>query len=219
MEIADNQELGEMAFLISFYTNGVMIYSEYDVKTRSAVNPQALTEDNSNILTSYFNKEIKDEEYGFKGFIPANVLSFKTKELSLIWTTEKCQKELLFQNDNISSGLYPIPRLLWKYHKKNLYVYAIKSDKDNSLYQAPFLNTYSDGSICLGSVKIKSDYMDLNKVMRNVENSFFNSYFTHTNTDNLIKGNIVSFYKSHIGKKDFPDNLLVKINLKKESLL
>ena len=218
MNILNLNPTGELLYILAFYSNENIVYMNYNPELNKFEKPESLTEQNFNRISKSFNSIKKDELFGFKKFIPKNVLYFSPEYRKIIWTTEPGVKKQIFKNDSIESGNYPVPKLLWKFFEGKLYVFALK-ENDDKLYQAPFLNTYSDGSICLGSIRFKFLNNDYEDCMRIVENNFFESYFTHTNTTNLIKGNLVEFYQNFKNKKKFPNDLLIELDANINDLL
>lgn len=156
--------------------------------------------------------------YGFEGIIPKNVLNFKSDADYIVWTTEAKTVQLFFSNSlPIKSGCYAIPNLVWKYNNGELHVFATKSntvDTDTILCQAPFLNTSKSGAVCMGSANVSSISSNYNEAILKLEFNFFNSVFTHTNTDLLASKDIIEVYNelSDTKSKSFNPNYLISIN-------
>ena len=220
MIVINDNSVGKIAFVLAFYTNENIVYMDYDDIEKKLINPQSLTVENYQSVAKFFsNKEKnKKEKYFINGFIPKNILYFEKEKNYVIWTTEPGIRKQIFKNDSIKSGNYPVPKLLWKYKSGKLWVYALK-ESDDKLYNAPFLNVYSDGSVCLGSTKFRFKNKNYVDIITCIENSFYSSYFTHTNLNNIIDGNLIDFYKENKNKKIFPEKLLVLNQTKKEELL
>lgn len=172
-----------------------------------------------------------DLEYGnnkfmrFKdGIIPDNVVNFDAFKEEIIFYTKPDYRKLFFKTHlKIEDNFYKIPYLLWVYKNKNLKVFAlktkIKSSKD-ILYNAPFMNVSSNGSVCMGNVKYgnESEFFDL--LMEDIIDKFFNSYFTHTNNSNLLKMNYSTFLEKHANDKNLSySGLLVQSNCKLKEIL
>jgi PRTRC genetic system protein B len=115
----------------------------------------------------------------------------------------------------LKSGEYHIPNLVFCYDGNGLDVFAIKKkdvlnpSEKTKLYKAPFFNTYSDGSVCMGNAKIKKT-RDITELIHNVETAFFKSEFTHTNEDEIVKGNLIEAYRIAEHKKSFQEDLLIE---------
>lgn len=219
MTIISKQNNSELKFNLSFYGNGNILISSYDANSDTYSDFKPITEETFETLNKFFKKKIKQKKYFIKGMIPRNIHYFDVENLHVIWTTEEKQMEQLFTDDKIKNGVYPVPKLLWKFHKGNLCIYAYKIEKGKIvLYNAPFLNTSLAGSVCSGSIKYDFDTFDYLKIIQIIESKFYNSYFTHTNNDKLLKINLLEFYKTYLNAEKFPNNLLIKSNVSYDSL-
>ena len=163
------------------------------------------------------SEELDYEPLNFKGVIPKGVLRFSTQYRELIFCTPPQVKKLKFdQNLPILEHNYPLPTLIWKLEDKSLSIFASKENNiaeitaDTKLYQAPFLNTSESGRVCMGSAVI-TDADSYEEFIFNTKQAFFNSVFTHTNADNLVKGNIVEMYHQQRAnnKTSFNNELLI----------
>lgn len=222
MKLIDTDKLGVLSFIISFYTNGNMIYSEYNQEDKKFSRQECVTLENLDLISGQFSKPKKKEGFNFKGFIPRNVLYYELNKRKIVWFSEPRVQEHHFKSESIKSGKYPLPYLLWNYDIDRLSVFALSKEPDlktDTLCHSPFLNTYSDGSVCLGSTNFKFKTSDYEHIMKVVEASFFNSYFTHTNHNNIIKGNLIEFYDKYKNKKTFPNELLIETAIQLKSLL
>lgn len=154
-----------------------------------------------------------------KGFVDTTLLHFKSGESGFaIWYSPPQHRELLFVKDiGLTSGVYPIPSLLWKASKEALFIYALKgTDRPtlkSVLYKAPFFNIYNTGNVCMGSVEVdlEEDY-DLETLMRKWEQYFFQSRFSHLlEKEAPVKGNIIQLYTNLQGSgMKFPESRLLK---------
>ena len=123
------------------------------------------------------------------------------------------------QSLGININHFLIPTLVFKIQENVLYVYAAKTDNvdaNTKLFKAPFHNVYDDGSICMGNAKIKKSF-EINKIMKNYEDAFFLSKFTHLQSQGSpIKGNLNTYLNSNnkIEKK-----VLIDTKLKVEDLI
>ena len=219
MTIISKQQNSDLKFNLSFYGNGNILISSYDADSDTYSDFKPITEETFETLNKFFKKKINQKKYFIKGMIPRNIHYFDVESLHVIWTTEEKQTEQLFTDDKIENGIYPVPKLLWKFYKGSLSVYAYKIEKGNIvLYNAPFLNTSLSGAVCSGSIKYDFDTFDYLKIIQIIESKFYNSYFTHTNNDNLLKINLLEFYQTYLNAKKFPNNLLIKSNVSYDSL-
>ena len=219
MTIISKQQNSDLKFNLSFYGNGNILISSYDIESDTYSDFKPITEETFETLNKFFKKKINQKKYFIKGMIPRNIHYFDVESLHVIWTTEEKQTEQLFTDDKIENGIYPVPKLLWKFYKGSLSVYAYKIEKGNIvLYNAPFLNTSLSGAVCSGSIKYDFDTFDYLKIIQIIESKFYNSYFTHTNNDNLLKINLLEFYQTYLNAKKFPNNLLIKSNVSYDSL-
>jgi len=164
---------------------------------------------------------IEKKELNFKGLIPKNVIFFKNKDL--IWTIEPSQKYLYFSKHFVlNDNYYHLPKLLFAYIDSKLHIYAIKSNDEINdkiiLYNAPFLNVNSEGSVCMGNTNIKIDkFFFVENAIQYLENAFFKSIFTHTNHNRIINGNIVEYYQQQ--QNHFDENILLKSRFTIKTLL
>ena len=213
MKKIEKQDGGDkLDFVIAVYNGSNMAYHKYN-KIDDCMGPaEELTVQSLRRLFK-FVKSQKNESYNFgKNIIPPNIISFKTDEKFVSWWTKPCKKHLLFKKDVITSGDYPLPYLLWKLKGNSLYVFALKSKPKNGLatvYQAPFMNVNSEGSVCMGSAKFSCISLNYNEIISKVENAFFNSYFTHTNANELLNGNFVELMNEMKDKDVFKNELLI----------
>jgi PRTRC genetic system protein B len=162
------------------------------------------------------------------GLMPTNILYIDPSPNGhAVWYTPAQQADLLFVDVlGIPNGKAHIPALVWKASKESLAVHALKAntglDEDTPLYHAPFFNTYQNGKVCMGTVNIEiSPDCLLEGFMRQWEEYFFNSYFSHLMQEHLpVKGNIVQLWKNLVGtKKRFPERALLKTGLTIKNLI
>lgn len=154
------------------------------------------------VFEIFQNIKTEKKELSFKGIIPQNVVSFKNNaiEKKIIWTVKPSKKYLLFSDDlAIENGYYNLPKLVFELNKNTLSVFSVKNEilnENSKLYHAPFLNVYKSGNICMGSASLDiSSFSYVEDVILYAENHFFNSVFTHTNHNKIIKENIVEYLK------------------------
>ena len=111
--------------------------------------------------------------------------------------------------------------MIFKYSNKSLSVFAIVDNErinaDSELYQAPFFNVNSYGNVCMGNVNINlvEKFKTFDKCKDFLENSFFNSFFTHSNSDNINKEYLLSLEMNKV----FNNKNLIKTNYNLTSIL
>lgn len=156
-----------------------------------------LKETAQNIFSLFNDLEYNSKR--FEGLIPNNIVfaqDNKKNGLKLAWILKPCVKHLVF-NDNYKhlTGAYNLPTLFFYYSsKKGLKVFAItdqdskKINGDTPLYHAPFFNVNSSGNVCMGNVNLSlvNDLLTFEKSQKHIEDSFFNSQFTHSNFKELV---------------------------------
>jgi PRTRC genetic system protein B len=103
--------------------------------------------------------------------------------------------------------------------KTAIAIYALTTEQDidseTPLYHAPFFNTYEDGRVCMGNVKLNiQKNCGLEDFIAYWQSGFFNSYFSHMMQGHYpVKGNMVQLWKSLSGtKKQFPEKVLIPLN-------
>jgi PRTRC genetic system protein B len=208
-------ETDKLNFVLCGYKNR-MVYHDFDDKTNKLSAGQPMTTESLKSIFKFVNNDNEESDYGFKGLIPSYVLSFKTDEKRIIWRTPPRIKTLLFkENLPIETAEYPIPELLWKLTKNGLSIYALKTPFDETpsmkskVYQAPFFNVSSGGSVCMGNAKFSTVNNYYEDIMVAVENAFFNSIFTHSSTNELLKGNYIELMDLMKRSRDFNYKLLI----------
>ncbi len=165
------------------------------------------------------NMERQGRCFDAKGILPTNLLFLRSgNDGCAVWHTPAQHRTLLFvEGLDLQNGMYPVPALVWKATRETLSVFAIKvSDKPTlitELFEAPYFNIYGSGNVCMGTVDIDiDDYGGLEIFMKQWEEYFFNSRFSHLLADRSpVKSNIIQLYKSlHNSKKGFPSTELKK---------
>lgn len=119
----------------------------------------------------------------------------------------------------------PHPGLVfgWSYRKPSQWsVWAVagkaRPTTHSAVFQAPYLNVYASGAICAGNVSLPrtAGFGDTGRL----EDAFFRSYFTHSNTPDLVryKGGSTAFWLNMLdGRfKRFPERVLVPREAKLE---
>jgi len=217
MEKKEKLESEKLLGVISVYSNTVL----YHPKNKKGLGAGRLLKASS--LKSIFKFiEGKSEflTYSFSGFIPENVLNYNSETGKLIFWTPPQRRLLIFKDDiEIKTQEYNIPAILWSYNGKNsLSVYALKGNKkpklDDAVCQAPFLNTSSNGKVCMGNVIYTNKTGKFDGYMDILQDLFYNSIFTHTNTNNLATVSIRDAYELAKDPKFNWDKYLYKTKLK-----
>lgn len=124
------------------------------------------------------------------GYIPENVLLFSLLpggNYKIIWCRPAEVRFIPFAPQlHIKSATAWVPAMVYVVDRKSLSVFALKSNsrpKENTkLYRAPFHNVSDQGSVCLGSAKVKKPATKTyDSLMRYWEDLFWLSEFTHLN--------------------------------------
>lgn len=195
----------------------------YDIDTNGkAINAHPLTIQETTKLIRALSVQVSgvNEQALSREILPGNVLfSGSGIQGPVIWFTRKTTMPLFFTDSlDIDSGIASIPAMVWKVDGRRLSVFALASDKrptgSSKLYNAPFFNIHSDGSVCLGTVDTKLNHIaSLLDLMSTWQEFFFNSRFSHL-LSSPVKGNCVQLWKSLVGTgKPFPRKVLVPTNL------
>lgn len=180
-----------------------------------------MTKKSLKTIFKFLNSENDFSGYKFKGIIPKNVISINTDSGDIAFTTNIQRRKMIFKN-SFKTTEYNIPKLLWVFKNNSLSVFALKSDiksNENYLFQAPFLNVGSTGSVCMGNTKFENNFEYFEDFMEYLQNQFFDSVFTHTNTDILAKENLYDVYEKAQNVNFQWNNYLVKLKLKVKDVL
>lgn len=185
------------------------------------------TKESAKKIFSLF-ENYKYEKKDFEGLIPNEIIYAKdsiNKGLQLVWSVKKGNRKLFYSEENEKQGLltkeYLLPTLIFKYSNKSLSVFAMVDNErinaDSELYQAPFFNVNSYGNVCMGNVNINlvEKFKTFDKCKDFLENSFFNSFFTHSNSDNITKDYLLSLEMNKV----FNNKNLIKTNYNLTSIL
>ena len=202
-------------------------------KNGNPINAHPLTEREAETLAkALIVKTQKEKNQDFlkpKGILPTNILQINPniENGSVIWYTKSMIRKFYFtENLEIPNGMAEVPAMLWFANKRSLKIFALSSNQrpteKTSLFYAPFFNVYENGNVCMGTVDVHiQNSTSLEEYIKNWENYFFNSYFSHLmNEHNPIKGNFVNLWKSLINvDKPFPKEALKKANRTLKNLL
>lgn len=167
-------------------------------------------------------KELKNNCLQCKGLLPNNVLYANQRTNGYaVWYTPPQETDLFFiEQLKIPAGKFHIPAMLWKANVNRLTVYALKGkvkpNADSHLYVAPYLNIYTNGEVCMGTVQIDVVKATcLEDFMAKWQSYFFNSRFSHSiSGNNSTKTNTTELWRSLANTNSiFPQNELLKTNL------
>tara|TARA_R110000868_G_scaffold152616_7_gene377752 strand:- start:2395 stop:3135 length:741 start_codon:yes stop_codon:yes gene_type:complete len=171
-------------------------------------------------LAEFLSKrKIKQEKvFTFKeNRIPPNILfaGQEQKQKKFSWFLNEPKRVLYFSKElNIPTGEVQLPNLVFtaSLNPSRISVFAYTDTElvsTSRMYLAPFHNTDQAG-VCLGTVKIKTNTNFWEDLIQGAENAFFNSYFTHLNGSNPVKGNLNAILDQCITKKEpFPKQALI----------
>lgn len=222
MKYLENVQDHSLEFVLCGY-GPEMIYHEYNILNDSLSAGKPLSVETAKALFNFVNNIENINYYSFTGIIPKNVLTYKTDEKYIVWETPAEIKNIIYKEGlPVSSGEYYIPRLIWKLVGNKLSIWAIKEDiksEKDKLYNAPFFNIYNDGSICMGSAKFLEGSFDYAKIIKKAENGFWNSTFTHTNSDNLLICNFTEWCNKRESRLNSCEHLLVETKKTIKSIL
>ena len=114
------------------------------------------------------------------------------------------------------------PALLFIAQGGSRYVFAIAENarphRATPLFQAPYYNVYSSGSVCTGNVEIAKQPTAAD--VEQYEDEFFRSRFTHPNAAKLIQGGSIStLWRQLLDGAEFPTDRLVALDLTVESAI
>lgn len=194
------------------------------------INAHPLTVKEANILAKSLQTD-EEKNQAFlkpKGILPTNILHINpsAEKGTVLWYTKAKQRKLYFVDSlGIPNGMAQVPPMLWLAGKSSLTVFALSNDRrpteKTPLHYAPFFNIYEKGNVCMGTVSIEiKNSASVEEFIRAWEHCFFNSYFSHSISENLTKTNIVNLWKDLINTdKPFPKEVLKKNNKTLKNLL
>lgn len=139
----------------------------------------------------------------------------------LVWWCKPQKRHVWFKCKNIGEGEVTgntdQPGLVFIVSRGEWFVFALKGRSrptaSTRLYPAPFLNVWAGGHICVGNIDIPSGAMKFNTTAW--EESFFRSYFTHTNQhgeneQTKFEGGIYALWKALLNGEKFSNAWLPK---------
>ena len=177
--------------------------------------PEALSADFLKSLCELLNQKAAREV----DVLPSNVLCL-TDDL-IAWWCPAAVRPMFFQSaadqeaNALSGRMFPHPPLMFVATETHLSVRALSRNErpasGTQLLSAPYWNTYEDGSVCTGSMRVPTSEVS-SSVTAEWERGFFESAFTHPSGAVRLtsyKGGIIPMWKSVLGGDVFPDQHLV----------
>jgi PRTRC genetic system protein B len=136
------------------------------------------------------------------GAIPFNMVFMDPLVGTYAWTVPAKRRPIYFDKDmKITDGYYPYPNMLFvvRDEELNVYIYKDELKPGSKVYRPPFLNTFDEGNICLGTTNTKSikKAKNFQEFMTAWENVFFNSKFSSG------AGGSLKFMEAMLNKKSF----------------
>lgn len=199
------------------------IYVEsYDIGQKGQpINAHPLSVKEMTVLSEMLQtaQELKGGYLKSRGLLPTNILYVNQQSNGYaVWYTPPQEVNLFFVAGlKIPSGKFKIPAMVWKANAEQLIVYAVrgknKPTERTTLCQAPYLNVYHSGQVCMGTVNIAISKTEcLEDFTQLWEQYFFESYFSHSiSGNNSTKSNTTELWRSLAGTgQDFPQDELIK---------
>ena len=221
----------QAALLVYRAQNGNGNYVEYfDIDASGCpINAHPLTEREAAQLATVLRAKKQDENFlKPDGIMPSNMLTVSANINGITaWYTKAMQRQLYFVDSlGIPCAKAWVPAMLWIAKGKSLFVFALQSDRRPTeatrLYNAPFFNTYQDGKVCMGTVQLRfKKGCSLQEFTSQVEDYFFNSYFSHLMAGyQPVSGDCVQLWRDIITRQlPFPKQVLKKTNLTIKELI
>jgi PRTRC genetic system protein B len=173
-------------------------------------------------------QEKQDSYLKSRGLLPANILYVNQQANGYaVWYTPPQEVNLFFVDGlNIPSCKYSVPAMVWRANAEHLHVFALKGKVKPSvttkLCHAPFLNLYSSGQVCMGTVNVEINQSTcLEDFISKWQQYFFNSYFSHSISGNSnTKTNTTELWRSLAQEnKVFPQDELLPTGYTLKQLL
>lgn len=151
------------------------------------------------------------------GAIPKNLMYIDTNTGTYIWYVKGKRRAVTYDKElKIRGGMIQYPDMVFKASGEKLWVYFCKTKGvyKSGLYLLPFMNTYEEGNVCLGNIKLDSikRATNIHELMAAWENIYYNSAFSHG------AGGSEEFMKLITNRKTFPWHLSKKFRFRKVSL-
>ncbi len=155
-----------------------------------------------------------------QGILPANVLSVGADHL--VWYVPQTVQTMFFNCSTLIGervGAVVQPTLIFSVSRSGWHVFSIKTRSRPTartcLYNAPYMNVWEDGKICVGSTPTPRDTVAT--TVAQWTQAFFASNFSHTNHTKTVDywGGCYAFWQKMLDDKPkrFPNGVLVKRRL------
>lgn len=152
-----------------------------------------------------------------QGILPPNVLAVGVDHV--VWYLPPQARTVYFDcRDGVGkrAGKTPHPGLIFAASQREWRIYAIKSrgrpKATTPLYNAPYMNVWKEGRICVGSTPTPND--TIAETIDQWVAAFFGSNFSHPNHDKTVRyeGGGHAFWRDALDGKfeRFPNDLLVR---------
>ncbi|AMU17218.1 hypothetical protein A3203_30905 [Burkholderia cenocepacia] len=160
---------------------------------------------------------------GQQGFVHERVIFAGSGVVA--WWMPACVRHVWFKSDKplgTRAGPAHQPALLFVAQGDRRHVFALaenaRPQRGTALFQAPYYNVYSSGSVCTGNVEIAKQPNAAD--VEHYEEEFFRSRFTHPNAPKLIQGGSIStLWRQLLDGAEFPTERLVAVDLTVESAI
>lgn len=153
-----------------------------------------------------------------KGLVPRNVLflDIKVGDFTVVWYRKSEIRTLKFDKGlKMPDYTIKVPAMIYKATRNKLSVWAIKDTKvpreKTELFEAPYPNVYSGGSVCLGNTKNNiPSITNVQQIIAEYEKAFWYSEFTNNN--NYLKEwkQIIKSKTTHFNYVLIPTKLTLK---------
>lgn len=144
-------------------------------------------------------------------FFPTEILGWQVvldNLKALVWIRPKIRT--IYHRDIDRKIIAPMPGMIFSLENNRLTVFAVKGNrrpqKNSFLYHLPIWNIDITGRVCTGTCKLPDLLIkegEPEKIIREWESVFFDSEFTHEGTQVYDKIDLIKFWKSLDGKKEF----------------
>ncbi|KVG83225.1 hypothetical protein WJ36_10685 [Burkholderia ubonensis] len=160
---------------------------------------------------------------GQQGFVHERVIFAGSGVVA--WWTPACVRHVWFKSEKplgTRAGPAHQPALFFIAQGDSRHVFALaenaRPQRETPLFQAPYFNVYSSGSVCTGNVEITKQPTAAD--VEQYEDEFFRSRFTHPNAVKLIRGGSIStLWRQLLDGAVFPTDRLVELDLTVESAI
>ncbi|KVP60784.1 hypothetical protein WK72_18960 [Burkholderia ubonensis] len=160
---------------------------------------------------------------GQQGFVHERVIFAGSGVVA--WWMPACVRHVWFKSEKplgTRAGPAHQPALFFIAQGDSRHVFALaenaRPQRETPLFQAPYFNVYSSGSVCTGNVEITKQPTAAD--VEQYEDEFFRSRFTHPNAVKLIRGGSIStLWRQLLDGAEFPTDRLVELDLTVESAI